>query len=107
MPVHKETPAAVASGTPAAEPATAVPAVVATAAADEVVIGPQCGPGDWEGIGYPETPDDEHTVARLDVATWGVSELKRYLAQHSVAIAGAVEKADLVQMVRAHQQGDK
>ena len=66
------------------------------------MIGPQ-RTGDWEGAGYPDAPGEPEV--RPDVSSWGVGELKRYLSKHSLAIAGAVEKADLVRMVLAHQQG--
>ena len=85
--------------------AKAAPAAPAAAAAadEEVMIGPQ-RTGEWQGAGYPEAP--EEPCDRPDPpSTWGVGELKRYLSKHSLAIAGAMEKADLVRMVLAHQQG--
>ena len=81
--------------------AKAAPAAAA-AADEEVMIGPQ-RTGDWQSAGYPDAP--EEPCDRPDASTWGVGELKRYLSKHSLAIAGAMEKADLVRMVLAHQQG--
>jgi hypothetical protein len=88
------------AGAPAAPAAPA--AAPAAAAADEEMIGPQRS-GDWQGAGYPDAPEEPGD--RPDASTWGVGELKRYLGEHSLAIAGAVEKADLVGMVLAHQRG--
>jgi len=92
---------AIAGAGAGAKAAPAAPAAAA-AADEEVMIGPQ-RTGEWQGAGYPEAP--EEPCDRPDASTWGVGELKRYLSKHSLAIAGAMEKADLVRMVLAHQQG--
>jgi hypothetical protein len=96
---------AIAGAGAGAKAAPAAPAAPAAAAAadEEVMIGPQ-RTGEWQGAGYPQAP--EEPCDRPDPpSTWGVGELKRYLSKHSLAIAGAMEKADLVRMVLAHQQG--